>query len=78
MFLTVAELHELTGYTYSSRQVIWLQQHKWKFELTGQKRPKVARSYFESRLGASFSKQEIEMYPSQQRPNFLAIINKNR
>lgn len=55
MFLTEDELRELTGYVYHSRQIEWLRRHNWKFEVTAQQRPKVARSYFESRLGAPSS-----------------------
>ena len=53
MFLTEEELRELTGYIYHCRQIEWLRRHNWKFEVTAQRRPKVARSYFNiaDRLG---------------------------
>jgi hypothetical protein len=73
MFLTVDELRELTGYVYNSRQIDWLRRHNWKFEVTAQMRPKVARSFFESRLGMSTPRQTVEMVSPVVRPNFQAL-----
>lgn len=73
MFLTVEELRELTGYTYNCRQIDWLRLHNWKFEVTAQHRPKVARSYFESRLGGASTKQKEELATLPVRPNFQAL-----
>lgn len=73
MFLTAEELRELTGYTYHSRQIEWLRRHNWKFEVTAQQRPKVARSYFDARLGAPSPRQEVEPVSPVVRPNFQAI-----
>lgn len=78
MFLTADELRELTGYVYHSRQIEWLRRHNWKFEVTAQQRPKVARSYFESRLGAPSPRQEVEPVSSSVRPNFQAISQVQR
>lgn len=78
MFLTVDELRELTGYTYHSRQIDWLRRHNWKFELTAQRRPKVARSYFDSRMGAFSPRQTVEPVSSVVRPNFQAITQVQR
>lgn len=73
MFLTDAELRELTGYAYCSKQIEWLRRNNWKFEVTAQHRPKVARIYFEARLGAPSSRQGVEPVSSTVRPNFHAI-----
>jgi hypothetical protein len=75
MFLTADELKELTGYTYHCRQIDWLRSHNWKFEVTAQQRPKVARSYFESRLGigVSSSRGEVELVGLPVKPNFQAL-----
>lgn len=73
MFLTADELRELTGYVYNSRQIDWLRRYNWKFEVTAQMRPKVARSYFESRLGASTPRQAVELVQPPVRPNFQAL-----
>lgn len=73
MFLTGEELRELTGYTYHCRQIEWLRRHNWKFEVTAQRRPKVARSYFDLRLGGSSPRQAVEPVSPVVRPNFQAI-----
>lgn len=75
MFLTAAELCELTGYVYCSRQIEWLRQHNWKFEVTAQNRPKVARGYFDLRLGASkdATVSVSEGLAITARPNFQAL-----
>jgi len=73
MFLTEDDVRELTGYSYCSRQIEWLRNHNWKFEVTAQNRPKVARSYFESRLGASVRTHLPDVVESAARPNFKAI-----
>jgi hypothetical protein len=74
MFLTKEELRELTGYVYHCRQIDWLRRHNWRFEVTAQERPKVARSYFESRLGGASVKQEAQSASLPVRPNFQALI----
>ncbi|MFZ6798824.1 DUF4224 domain-containing protein [Undibacterium sp. Di24W] len=75
MFLNADELKELTGYTYYCRQIDWLRSHNWKFEVTAQQRPKVARSYFESRLGGGVasSRGEVELVGLTVKPNFQAL-----
>ena len=73
MFLTVDEIAELTGYKYNCRQIDWLRLHGWKFEVTSQRRPKVARSYFESRLGGSSPRQEEKLVHLADKPNFQAL-----
>jgi hypothetical protein len=75
MFLTADELKELTGYTYHCRQIEWLRRHNWRFEVTAQQRPKVARSYFESRLGVGGSspRGEVELVGLPVKPNFQAL-----
>lgn len=72
MFLTDAELRELTGYAYPCRQIDWLRRYNWKFEVTAQNRPKVARVYFDVRMGAP-GKAIQEPSSSIMRPNFEAI-----
>ena len=73
MFLTIEELSELTGYVYCSRQIEWLRRNKWKFEITAQKRPKVARSYFELRLGNTVAGHSSDLTIKVQ-PNFGALL----
>ncbi|MFZ6864698.1 DUF4224 domain-containing protein [Undibacterium sp. Ji67W] len=73
MFLTEDELRELTGYAYRSRQIIWLKKNNWKFEVTAQLRPKVARSYFELRLGGTTNTTITNLNEQTPRPNFGAL-----
>jgi hypothetical protein len=77
IFLTSSELHELTGYSYRSRQIDWLTRNNWKFEVNAQHCPKVARSYFDVRLGGSSPtstpRQEKPMVKPRVQPNFQAI-----
>lgn len=52
LFLTEAELQELTGFKSARGQVRWLDQHRWRYALTGGRQPRVARDYFQERVGA--------------------------
>lgn len=52
MFLTPAELAELTGYKRPSAQARWLTSHGWRFALNAAGHPRVARAYFERRMVA--------------------------
>jgi ribulose bisphosphate carboxylase small subunit len=74
MFLTVDELKELTGFSYSSKQVEWLLKRGWKFEVNGRKKPKVAKSYFELKMCGRTSEKSPED-SLQLKPNFQ-VLNK--
>lgn len=50
--LSPEELKELTGYEVPACQIKWLMQRGWVYEVS-RKRPKVARSYFEQRMGVA-------------------------
>lgn len=68
MFLTAEELRELTGFVRSANQLQWLRENGWKFAEDAQRRPKVARTYFELRLGgvtaaAISTEQEAAVVP---------------
>ena len=56
MFLTPDEVAELTGYQQQSRQVRWLRDRRYPFDLGADGKPRVLRSYDsqrgESRSGA--------------------------
>lgn len=82
IFLTTIELRELTGYSYRSRQIDWLQRNNWKFEVNAQHCPKVARSYFDVRLGgskpSSTSRQEFDPVALRVQPNFQAITQQRQ
>lgn len=53
MFLTVDELKDMTGYQRHADQRRWLTDKGWTFEVSANGKPVVARSYAESRIGAS-------------------------
>lgn len=50
MFLTAAELGELTDRTRWSAQIAWLREHHWAFTVSAEGRPKVARQEAERQL----------------------------
>ena len=75
MFLTDDELKELTGYSFRSRQIEWLRNHNWKFEINARNLPKVARAYFEVRMGASILKEVGSSSDSISKPNFQILRN---
>jgi hypothetical protein len=52
LILTPDELTALTDCSQSAAQIRWLQAHKWPFVVGRSGRPKVARSFFESVIGA--------------------------
>lgn len=49
--LTRADLKDLTGTPILVRQVEWLRLNGWAFELDTHGRPKIARAYYEVRMG---------------------------
>lgn len=72
MFMTKIELEELTGFVRPAKQIEWLRVNGWRFAEDSQRRPKVARSYFEARLGAMQTVPEAS--PSAaNRPRFEAL-----
>jgi hypothetical protein len=74
MFLSKIELEELTGFVRSAKQIEWLRANGWRFAEDSQHRPKVARSYFEARLGAAQSASETSS-AGAIRPRFEALRN---
>lgn len=49
MFLTAAEIRELTGRKQQKRQAEWLRLNGWRFVLDADGRPKIMREYYERR-----------------------------
>jgi hypothetical protein len=56
--LTETELIELTGKIYAKCQIKVLIERKWKFEIDGNGKPKVLRSYADARQGDRTAKKE--------------------
>lgn len=70
MFLTPAEITDLTGYQRHADQRKWLTARGWLFEVAATGRPVVARSYAEQRLGC----QAADHVPAKAwKPNLAAI-----
>jgi hypothetical protein len=69
MFLTADELRELTGYRRPSKQIEWLRERHWRFELNAAGHPRVARAYLERRMVAREGAGAVE----SASPDFGAI-----
>lgn len=67
LFLNSDEIGALTGYKTNARQVQWLRTKGWRFEISGSRRPIVARKYAEKMLGCGAPEQTSYM------PNFAAL-----
>ena len=66
MFLTPAELHDLTGYKRASAQLTWLRERGWPVEEDRHGRPRLLRAVLEARMGAVPP-------PSEAAPNWDAL-----
>jgi hypothetical protein len=51
MFLNKDEVHELTGYKYLAKQILWLNSHGYRYEINKNGHPKILKSFVETRLG---------------------------
>lgn len=51
IFLTPAELHELTGFKDRHCQARWLTRNRWRYVVDRHNRPRVARNHFAERMG---------------------------
>lgn len=67
VFLMPEEVEVLTGFKSLGRQVAWLRNKGWRFELNGCKRPIIARRYAEALLGCD------DHTGMHARPNFDAL-----
>lgn len=67
LFLTGDEVGTLTGFKTPIRQIEWLSNKGWRFEINGNRRPIIARKYAEKMLGCSAPEQASYM------PNFGAL-----
>lgn len=72
LFLTPAEMVELTGRRTSAGQRRWLGANGYRFALNANSRPVVARGHVLARLGASQADSSAPAV-SAPRPNFDAI-----
>ena len=51
MFLTKLELQDLTNYKYYRKQIAWLRNRGYRYDIGANGQPKVLRSYVEQALG---------------------------
>lgn len=51
MLLSPEEIAELTGYCYPSKQTTWLRENGYIYEVGGDGKPKLLRTYVYSGLG---------------------------
>ncbi len=77
LFLTSEELRELTGFRAAHCQVRWLERNRWRFALNRRNEPRVARQYFQERMGcaggrATFA-DAINHAAAAAVPNFTAL-----
>lgn len=75
LFLTTEELEELTGFKSAHGQARWLDQHRWRYALTCSKKPRVARDYFNERVGARSMApiSAANQLGAAEQPNFAAL-----
>ena len=64
MFLTTAELRDLTDRQHADAQIAWLRARGWPFEVSAEGRPKVARAEWEARM---LSRQPVARKPASPR-----------
>lgn len=67
-FLSDVELETLTGFKTPARQVDWLRNKGWRFEVNGNRKPVIARKYAEKMLGCGAAEE------AGYRPNFQALM----
>lgn len=70
-FLTPDELHGLTDLRQKSAQIAWLRARRWRFEVSAQGFPKVARAYWQLRMVAGDDRTEAPAPAA--RPDFAVI-----
>jgi len=78
LFLTCAELTDLTGFKGRHCQARWLARNRWRFVLTRRKEPKVARDHFNDRMGSGNGSSAgqahtINHAAAGEQPNFAAL-----
>lgn len=70
MFLSQAELAELSGRKLKAGQVAWLKANKYLYEINANGHPKVSRQYVQLRLGGAAASQAARL---SSEPDFGAL-----
>lgn len=68
MFLSKEEIIDLTGCKQGHKQIKWLSQHAYKFEVSAIGKPIVLKSHIEERLSGLSSK-----FKASQEPDFSSF-----
>ena len=63
MFLSPADLTDLTGYQIPAYQARWLEKNGFPFELSAFRKPRVLKAYVEQRLGLASAKPLAQTEP---------------
>lgn len=61
LILTPEEVADLTDYAQPKRQIAYLVEHGWRFEVGASGRPKIARSYYDERMGVKPAKNKARV-----------------
>lgn len=70
--LSAIELQDLTDRQLPSKQIAWLKENGWKFAVSAAGRPKVARVYYDFKMGAREQEPDHD-----QEPDFSHWKNKD-
>jgi hypothetical protein len=70
LFLSPTEVEALTGFKSHARQCRWLHVEGWRFVISGNGKPVVARKYAEKMLGCAGDDQ----FNPAPTPNFGALL----
>lgn len=70
LYLTDAELADLTGARRKSLQIEWLRANRWKYRVSREGFPRVAREHWRSQMVGDVEPQPA---PMRVRPNFAVI-----
>lgn len=77
LFLSVAELTELTGFRARHCQARWLERNRRRFALDRRNQPRVARDHFSERMGCGgrtlAHADTINQAAAGAQPNFAAL-----
>lgn len=77
LFLSPAELVDLTGFKMRAGQARWLDQNRWRYAMARNQQPRVARDYFLQRMGAlpggTSATALATAEASMEQPNFAAL-----
>jgi hypothetical protein len=63
MFLTQANMTELTGYCQPNAQKRWLEKTGWEYTVSRFGRPKVLRAYADQKMGLNVVKASTHSEP---------------